>query len=114
MKDKAKLVSDETIEKIKEKIKKKLGEVIDPEIGIDIVNLGLIYEIKIERDLSKATVKMTATTPMCPLLGEMLSEVEEKLSQIEEVEEIAVELVWEPKWGPEMMSKEAKEMLGFD
>ena len=91
----------------------KLSQVIDPEIGIDIVNLGLIYEVNIESK-ERATVKMTATTPTCPLLGEMLSNVQQKLSEIKEIEEIMVELVWEPRWTPEKMSKEAKEMLGME
>ena len=101
-------------EELQEIIKKKLYDVIDPEIGIDIVNLGLIYGIEIEDDGKKAKVKMTATTPMCPLLGEMLANVQQKLAEIEEIEEIHVELVWEPRWTPERMSKEAREMLGME
>ncbi len=101
-------------EELQEIIRKKLYEVIDPEIGIDIVNLGLIYGIEIEEDGKKANVKMTATTPMCPLLGEMLANVQQKLAEIEEIEEIHVELVWEPRWTPERMSKEAREMLGME
>lgn len=97
---------------IKKIIMKKLEKVIDPELGIDVVNLGLIYDIKIEG--KNATVVMTATTPMCPLLGEMLADVQHKLSEIEELDEIHVELVWDPPWTPDRMSKEAKEILGMD
>ena len=101
-------------EELKKIIMEKLEKVLDPELGIDIVNLGLIYEIEIYDDGKKANIKMTATTPMCPLLGEMLSEVQQKLSEIEEIDEIHVEMVWEPRWTPERMSKEARELLGME
>ncbi len=101
-------------EEIKDKILKKLEEVVDPELGVDIVNLGLIYEIKVDLKEKKGRVKMTATTPACPLLGEMLADVEKKLSEIEELEEISLELVWDPPWSPDKMSEKVKEMLGYD
>ena len=101
-------------EEIKNKILSKLEEVIDPEIGVDVVNLGLIYSIDIDLENKKGRVKMTATTPTCPLLGELLSEVQAKLSEIEELDEIAVEITWDPPWTPERMSKKAKELLGME
>lgn len=102
------------VEQIKKKILEKLGDVNDPELGVDIVNLGLIYEIDIDLKNKKGKVKMTATTPMCPMLGEILSEAEAKLSEIEELDEIFLELTWHPPWKPEMMTERAKEMLGME
>ena len=100
-------------EKIIHEIKKKLSEVYDPEFGIDIVNLGLIYDIKVNLQESKAHVKMTMTSYTCPFISIILNEVQQKLSEIKEIEEIFVELVWEPPWNVNMMSEEAKLMLGL-
>ncbi|MEM4295655.1 MAG: metal-sulfur cluster assembly factor [Candidatus Anstonellales archaeon] len=104
---------DDELNRIKQVIIKKLEEVNDPEFGVDIVNLGLIYEIKINKDEKKAYIKMTMTTPTCPFAALILREVQEKLSKIDELDEIHVELVWDPPWSADMMSEEAKLMLGI-
>jgi len=91
----------------------KLAEVKDPEFGIDIVNLGLIYDIKVDKKEKKAYIKMTMTTPTCPFATQILREVQQKLTEIKEIDEIHVELVWTPPWSKDMMSEEAKLMLGI-
>ncbi len=89
----------------------KLRTVMDPELGVNIVDLGLIYDIKIEE--KKVMVKMTFTTPACPLIDEMLRGVYEKLEEIPDAE-ISVEVVFEPLWSPEKMSGAAKAKLGIE
>ena len=96
---------------MEEKIIEKLKTVKDPEMNIDIVNLGLIYDIKINKN--KGLVSMTLTSPTCPYTGMILAEIEETLSTIDELDEIHVDLIWDPPWEPKFMSDEAKAMLGY-
>ena len=84
----------------------------DPEIPVDIYALGLIYEVKIDADGS-ADIKMTLTSPACPVAGSLPGEVQAKVSQVPGVTSTRVELVWDPPWDQEMMSEEAKLRLGF-
>lgn len=84
---------------------------MDPEIGINIVDLGLIYEVEIEK--ARVGIKMTFTTPACPLLGYLVNEVQSKAREIKGVSDVQVQFVWEPRWTPERMSKEAKKQLGL-
>lgn len=111
------MTAKENKEEIEEKLRKiilnKLSQVVDFELGIDIVNLGLVYGIEFSRDYKKATVSITFTTPSCPYLSSLLDEIKRKLSEIEEIEEIVVNVVWDPPWSVERMSKEAREMLGL-
>ena len=99
-------------EKAKEMIFGALKKVLDPEFGVDIVNLGLIYGVEYNPESNKATIKITMTTPTCPYAAQILMEVQNELEKLEEIDEIRVELVWDPPWKPEMMSEEAKSMLG--
>jgi len=89
----------------------KLKEVLDPEIGINIVDLGLIYGVGIEK--SQVNIKMTFTTPACPLLGYLVNNVQSKVRELKGVSDVQVQFVWEPRWTPEKMSKEAKKQLGL-
>jgi len=84
----------------------------DPEIPVDIYELGLIYEIELD-DAAKATIKMTLTSPMCPVAGTLPPEVEQKVRGVHGVKSASVELVWDPPWDQEMMSEAAKVTLGF-
>ncbi len=95
---------------MKEEILKKLSEVEDPELGINIVDLGLIYDISIEGKNVK--IKMTFTTPACPMINEMLNEIKEKLDEFSDYD-IELNVVFEPLWNPEMMSKAAKMKMGL-
>jgi len=90
---------------------KVLKECYDPEIGISLVDLGLIYDVEVKGD--KVHIKMTLTTPGCPMHMMMTEDVKEKVGKIKGVKEVNVELVWDPPWTPDRMSKEAKKMLGF-
>jgi metal-sulfur cluster biosynthetic enzyme len=94
-----------------EKILETLRQVIDPEIGCNIVDLGLIYSTKIEGP--RVTVKMTLTTPGCPM-SQMISQgVQWALLGLEGVEEAEVELVWEPRWNPSLMSEAGRAVVGY-
>lgn len=88
-----------------------LENVIDPELGIDIVNLGLVYGVHLDED-GNAGVEMTLTSMGCPMGPEIVSSVEEALSELPEVKDTNVQIVWSPPWNKEMMSRYAKIALG--
>ena len=85
--------------------------VYDPEIPVDIYELGLIYELNIGRDGS-VNIIMSLTAPGCPVAGEMPGQVAEAVAAVEGVGEVAVELTWDPPWTPERMSEDARLALG--
>jgi len=95
-----------------EMVLEKLKEVIDPEIGIDVVNLGLIYEVKVRPD-NTVYVKMTMTTPGCPLTMWILRAVEDKILEIPGVRDAEIELTFDPPWTPDRISPEYKKKLGL-
>jgi metal-sulfur cluster biosynthetic enzyme len=89
-----------------------LRGVIDPEIGLDVVSLGLVYGVTFDAD-GDATVRMTMTTPACPL-GEVIAEDAVNAARaVDGVGEVRVELVWDPPWTPDRMSPEAQRALGW-
>ena len=98
--------------RIEERIIEVLKTVYDPEIPVDVYNLGLIYRIDLHDDGS-LDVDMTLTAPNCPAADFSVEDVRLKLSGISEVGEVNVNLVFEPEWDKEMMSEEAKLDLGF-
>ena len=88
-----------------------LREVMDPEIGCNIVDLGLIYSVAIEG--ARVKVTMTLTTPGCPM-SQMISEgAQWALLGLDGVEDVSVEVVWEPRWNPAMMSDAARKLVGY-
>ncbi|MFH1833317.1 MAG: metal-sulfur cluster assembly factor [Candidatus Levyibacteriota bacterium] len=93
-------------------IRRQLKKVIDPELGINIVDLGLIYGVKIEQKTGNVNVKMTLTFPGCPLATAFSDWVEEGIKEVKGVKKVKVDLVWEPVWTPERISKSAKKKLG--
>ncbi len=95
----------------KEKVLELLKNVIDPEIGLDIVSLGLIYEVEINDD--SINISMTLTTPGCPLHSTITGWVKNILWQEAPDKDIIVNLVWDPPWSPELMTEEAKKQLGM-
>jgi len=95
----------------KEAVLAALEQVYDPEIPINVVDLGLVYDIDVQGD--RVHVKMTMTTPGCPLHGLMTSEAKMRVQALEGVDEAEVELVWDPPWSPERMSAAAKQRLGW-
>jgi FeS assembly SUF system protein len=101
-----------TKQELEEKIIQTLKGCYDPEIPVDIFELGLIYEIAIDDDYN-VKIKMTLTSPMCPVAGSLPPEVEGKVKAIPEVKDAKIELVWNPPWDKDMMSEVAKLELGF-
>jgi len=94
------------------KIIAALSTVVDPEIPVNIYELGLIYDIAIDAE-KNVNIRMTLTSPGCPVAGTLPGEVERKVEAVEEVKKATVELVWEPTWGREMMSESAMLQLGM-
>lgn len=89
-----------------------LKTIFDPEIPVNIYELGLIYNVDIGTD-GFVTVNMTLTSPSCPVAGTLPGEVGEKIKKIDGVKDAHVELVWDPPWGPHLMSEAAKLELGY-
>ena len=94
------------------KVIEALREVYDPEIPLNIYELGLIYDVKVDPDRS-VHVKMTLTAPACPVAGSLPGEVERKIETIPEVKSADVELVWDPPWSRDRMSEAALLQLGM-
>ncbi|MFA7288545.1 MAG: SUF system Fe-S cluster assembly protein [Melioribacteraceae bacterium] len=90
----------------------RLKTVFDPEIPVDIYELGLIYEIKID-DEGNTYIKMTLTSPACPVAESLPGEVKSKVKTVKSIKDVYVDLVFEPTWNMDMMSEEAKLELGF-
>lgn len=95
----------------KEEILEKLKSIPDPELGISIVDLGLIYDVKIEAD--KVTVVMTLTTMGCPLFSLISEPVKAAVREFPQVKDVEVDLTFDPPWTPEKMSENAKIQMGF-
>ena len=96
----------------KDKIMEKLQNVMDPETGFSVVDMGFIYDVDV--DGSQVNIDMTLTTPGCPMHRMFTKKVEEEVKSVEGVENVDVELVFDPPWSPEMLSDEAREQLGLD
>ncbi|OGK52117.1 hypothetical protein A2970_02635 [Candidatus Roizmanbacteria bacterium RIFCSPLOWO2_01_FULL_44_13] len=95
-----------------EAIQKKLAEVMDPEINISIIDLGLIYGVKMEKE--KVTITMTLTTIGCPLISMIEGEIKNKLNEIGLTEDqVRIDLTFDPPWSMEKMTKKGKAMLGI-
>ena len=94
-------------------IREILREVIDPEIGVNVVDLGLVYDIELSPD-GVAAIRMTLTTPGCPLRGYIDDAIHDVLWGVPGVNGVDVRVVWDPPWNPDtMMSDRAKEQLGW-
>jgi FeS assembly SUF system protein len=89
-----------------------LKTIFDPEIPVDIYELGLIYEVKIDKEYH-VVIDMTLTSPNCPVAESLPRDVEEKVASIDDVKSAKVEIVFDPPWDKDMMSEEAKLELGF-
>lgn len=99
-------------EALKENLLGALENVIDPELGIDIVNLGLVYNVDLD-DEGLCTVTMTLTSMGCPLAGHIEMDVKRCLSDIPNIKDIVVDIIWDPPWGKDKMSRYAKIALGI-
>ena len=101
-----------TAQQLEDEVVRTIKTIFDPEIPVDIYELGLIYEIRITED-NEVTVVMTLTTPNCPSAEELPREVEDKVNAIEEVKKADVVITFDPPWDKDMMSEEAQLELGF-
>jgi len=98
----------------KEKVVKALKSVYDPEIPmLSVVDLGLIYDVEVKEG-GEVDIKMTLTAPGCPLAHVLPGMIREAVKKVEGVKEVKVEVVWDPPWTPERMSKEARRLLGLE
>jgi len=96
----------------KQEITEILKKVIDPELALDIISLGLVYDIKI--DGNKVTVLMTLTSPVCPFGPELMNDVKRHACSVEGVKECEIELTFSPPWGHDKMTEDAKIALGIN
>ena len=92
---------------IKEKVITEIKKIYDPEIPVNIYELGLIYDVSVDKD-NKVYIKMTLTTPNCPVAESLPNEVKNSVKEIKEVIEVDLDLVWDPPWDKSMMSEAAK------
>jgi len=99
-------------EALKEKVVEVLRQIYDPEISVNIYDLGLIYDLDIDEQ-GKAHIRMTLTAPACPFAGTLPGQVEMATKSVEGISDASVELVWDPPWSQERMSDEAKLQLGL-
>jgi len=97
---------------IEAEVMEALREVYDPEIPVNIYDLGLIYDVEVD-EFGSVEIEMTLTSPACPVAGSLPGEVENKVRSVPGVTDVHVELVWEPAWSMDRMSEDAKLELGF-
>ncbi len=102
----------ENVEKLREAVVEALHSVYDPEIPVDIYELGLIYRLEVAQS-GLVSIEMTLTSPACPVAGSLPGEVESRVRAVSGVKDVQVELVWDPPWSMEKMSDAAKLELGF-
>ncbi len=93
-------------------VRTRLQEVYDPEIGVNVIDLGLVYRME-EAEEGKLYIAMTMTTPGCPAHDNISQAVEWKAALVRGVETVTVDVVWNPPWTPEMMSEQARTQLGY-
>jgi metal-sulfur cluster biosynthetic enzyme len=93
-------------------LREQLTEIIDPEVGLNVVEMGLIYDLKVD-DEGNVKVRMTLTTPGCPMHGSIAEGVQELLESLPGVGRVDVEVTFDPPWEPEMMSEDALRKLGW-
>ncbi len=96
---------------VEKNIVMSLKQVYDPEIPVNVYDLGLIYDIKVENN--KAFIKMTLTAPNCPMIDELLQDVHDAVSMVPSIEDVAIELTFDPPWDKSRMSEEALFELGM-
>ena len=105
--------TNEQIEDSKNRSLESLEQVIDPELGIDIVNLGLVYEIHFNDENGETQIDMTLTTMGCPLADLLTDQIHDAMSDVPEVSKVEVRLVWYPAWTVDKMSRYARIALGI-
>jgi len=105
-------MNEDQMQALGEKVVEVIKSIYDPEIPVDIYELGLIYDVRVS-DQGDIEIDMTLTSPSCPVAETMPEEVREKVSSLDEAKKVEVIMVFEPTWDKDMMSEEAKLELGF-
>ena len=105
-------MSESNTSTLRDQIEAQLRTVFDPEIPVNIFDLGLVYDIKLG-DNGSAKITMTLTAPACPVAGDIVRDVQEKIESLPDIMDCHVQLTFDPPWNKEMMSEEAKLELGF-
>jgi FeS assembly SUF system protein len=103
---------DSQSESLKEKLVAMLRDVYDPEIPVNVYDLGLVYDVRVDES-GGVGIEMTLTSPMCPVAETLPVEIEARAREIDGVREVSIDLVWDPPWSPEMMSEAARLELGM-
>ena len=97
-------------------IREELKKVIDPELFVNIIDLGLVYTVNLEpadEEMTDVTIEMTMTSPACPAAPQLISQSKQVVSQLESVGEVEVKIVMEPPWTPDKMTEDARDQLGI-
>lgn len=102
-----------SVDEIRQRVVDVLKTVYDPEIPVDIYELGLVYDVNVEESGAVA-IRMTLTSPMCPVAESLPPEVEEKVRGVSGVTDVKIDLVWEPPWSPSLMTEAARLELGME
>jgi metal-sulfur cluster biosynthetic enzyme len=98
----------------KEEVLEAIKPVTDPEINISIIDLGLVYDVEFEEDDNQVNIKMTLTSPACPVGPQIMAAVHGKVLELDDVDNVDIQLVWSPPWDPRTMATEdVKMMLGI-
>lgn len=105
--------TDNQFLQIEEDIVKVLKTVYDPEIPVNIYDLGLVYDIDVQQDKGKATITMTLTSPNCPMADFILEDTQMKVESVRGIKEVEIKLTFEPEWHRDLMTDEAKLELGL-
>lgn len=98
---------------LRQEVIERISTCYDPEIPVNIWELGLIYDVDVDEEQGQVGVRMTLTSPNCPVAESLPRDVERKIRELERVQDVKLELVWEPPWTPERMSEAAKLTLGM-
>lgn len=106
-------VSIKQMKKLKTAIRTQLKKVLDPELGVSVLDMGLIYDIAISKE-GVCLITMTLTTAGCPLFSQIQKEIEDRLMEIPEISDVKIELVFDPPWTPDKMTLETKIQLGLE
>src|SRR5512133_4059099 len=105
------MATEDTATVTQDDVYEALEEVIDPELGLDFVSLGLVYDVEIEGP--EAFITFTLTTPACPIGPQVSEQMREFVGQLQGIEKVHPKMVFDPPWSPEMMSEDAKFALGY-
>ena len=104
---------DDTPKTLDQRVIDKIRVVYDPEIPVNVYELGLIYQVAVEETEKKANIEMTLTSPQCPAAEQIPLDIKMRVEELDEIESSEINIVWDPPWGPEMMSEYAKLELGW-